>query len=301
MCGDCVTSTITTWVEYVLPTSTMTVWTTEKVVIDYSDTTTITYTLTNGDDSSATPPARRAKRGAIRNAILHDEDSSSIDDKGTSYITTPATSTSTDCFETAVATWVPYGDDQVVMGEDGRPSMSASASASSTSSKASKVYRQDPNVSSSDSSSNTASTQATTTPTTTTTTTSSDPPASTSSSTSSGNTSNAPAPAPASSNGGLYAMTYTPYDSSGGCMSAGAVLAQLQHIKSKGFPRIRMYGVDCNQLSTVADQAITLGFSLTLGVYIDHTGTARGNSDLQTLIAWGNWGAVDIITIGIIP
>lgn len=301
MCEDCVTSTITTWVEYVLPTSTMTVWTTEEVIIDYSDTTTITYTLTNSD---ATPAARRAKRGAIRNAILHDEDSSSIEDKGTSYITTPATSTSTDCFETAVETWVPYGDDQLVMGEDGSPSMSASASASSTSSKASKVYRQDPNASSS----GTTSAQATTTPTTTTTTTSSvvssDPPASTkpSSSTSSGNTAKAPAPAPASSlGGGLYALTYTPYDSSGGCMSAGAVLAQLQDIKSKGFPRIRMYGVDCNQLSTVADQAITLGFSLTLGVYIDHTGTSRGNSDLQTLIAWGKWGAVDIINIGIIP
>jgi len=227
----------------------MTVWTTEQIVFNYADTTTITYTLT--DD--VTPAARRAKRGAIGNAILLDEDATSAGDKGTSYITTPATSTSTDCFETAVETWVPYGDDQLVMGEDRRSSMSASASSSSTSSKASKVYRGDPSA------------------------------------TASPNT------------GGLYAMTFTPYDSTGACMSAGAVLADLQDIQSKGFPRIRMYGVDCDQLSTVADQAISLGFRLTLGVYIDSTGTVRGTSDLDAILEWANWGAVDVIIIGIIP
>jgi hypothetical protein len=248
-CGDCVTTTITTWVEYTVQTSTTTVWTTEKVVIAHFDTTTVTYTLTD------------AKRGVIEDAILHDEDSTSAEDKGTSYITTPATSTSTDCFETTVATWVPYGDDQLVMGEDTRPSMSASASSSSTSSKASKVYRADPSSS----------------------------PSAAASSNSGASLSGAT---------GLYAMTYTPYGSSGACMSAGAVLTDLQDIKSKGFSRIRMYSVDCDQLSIVADQAISLGFRLTLGVYLDSTGTVRGTSDLDTLIAWGNWGAVDIIIIG---
>ena len=93
-------------------------------------------------------------------------------------------------------------------------------------------------------------------------------------------------------------MTYTGYTSDGGCASADAVLADLQDIKSKGFSRIRMYGVDCNQLSTVADQAASLGFTLTLGIYIDNTGTARGSSDLATMISWGNWNNVDIINIG---
>ena len=101
-------------------------------------------------------------------------------------------------------------------------------------------------------------------------------------------------------NGGLYAITYTPYDSSGGCKSASQVLSDLQDISSKGFPRIRMYGVDCNQLSTVADQAIGLGFHLTLGVYVDNTGTVRGYNDLDAILAWGKWDSVDIINIGYI-
>jgi exo-beta-1,3-glucanase (GH17 family) len=92
--------------------------------------------------------------------------------------------------------------------------------------------------------------------------------------------------------GAGYAMTYTPYDeSSGACMDAGSVLAQLQEIQSLGFNHIRLYGVDCDQLTTTANQAVELGFTLTLGVYIDATGTVRGYSDLATLIAWGegNW------------
>jgi exo-beta-1,3-glucanase (GH17 family) len=60
-----------------------------------------------------------------------------------------------------------------------------------------------------------------------------------------------------------------------------------------------MYSTDCNQLSTVADQAIGLGFQLTMGVFIDGSGTTRGYSDLSQLIAWGKWGSVDIINIGI--
>ena len=89
-----------------------------------------------------------------------------------------------------------------------------------------------------------------------------------------------------------YALTYTPYDeSTGACMDAASVLAQLEEIQSLGFKHIRLYGVDCDQLTTTADQAVQLGFTLTLGVYIDATGTVRGYSDLETLITWGalNW------------
>jgi exo-beta-1,3-glucanase (GH17 family) len=92
--------------------------------------------------------------------------------------------------------------------------------------------------------------------------------------------------------GAGYAMTYTPYDeSSGACLDAGSVLSQLEAIQSLGFDHIRLYGVDCDQLTTTATQAVQLGFTITLGVYIDDTGTVRGFSDLATLIAWGtgNW------------
>jgi exo-beta-1,3-glucanase (GH17 family) len=59
-----------------------------------------------------------------------------------------------------------------------------------------------------------------------------------------------------------------------------------------------MYGVDCDQLSNVADQAISLGFRLTLGVYIDSSGTVRGEADLDAIITWGKLDSVDIILIG---
>ena len=81
-------------------------------------------------------------------------------------------------------------------------------------------------------------------------------------------------------------------------MSADAVLADLNDIQSKGFNHIRLYGVDCDQLSTVADQAISLGFQLTLGVYIDSTGTTRGYSDLDAILSWAQWGNVVVINIG---
>jgi hypothetical protein len=100
------------------------------------------------------------------------------------------------------------------------------------------------------------------------------------------------------SGGGLYAITYTPYDAGGGCKTGDVILSDLQDIKSKGFPRIRMYSTDCGQLSLVANQAIGLGFRLTLGIFIDGSGAIRGNSELDQLIAWGNWGSVDIINIG---
>ena len=101
--------------------------------------------------------------------------------------------------------------------------------------------------------------------------------------------------------GSGYAMTFTPYDeSTGNCLQADAILAQLQQIKSLGFGHIRLYGVDCGQLDTVADQAISLGFTVTLGIYIDSTGTQRGYSDLATLIQWGKWSAnIAYINIGI--
>jgi exo-beta-1,3-glucanase (GH17 family) len=102
--------------------------------------------------------------------------------------------------------------------------------------------------------------------------------------------------------GAGYAMTYTPYDeSSGACLDAASVLAQLQEIQSLGFNHIRLYGVDCDQLSTAADQAVQLGFTITLGIYIDATGTVRGFSDLDTMIAWGtgNWPSnIAYINIG---
>ena len=230
------------------------------VIVDMSDTTTVTYTVT--DDANA--------------RFLKRDD----DDQGTSTLSTPATTTSTDCFETDVVTWVPYAPMQFVMGEEENTSSGSTTGAT-------KVYRQNPTTT-------TTSTSVVTSPTTTLAVAVA-PAVAAAPLAPCPRT--RPAPAPQS---GLYAITYTGYDpSTGECMSADAVLPDLQDIRSKGFPRIRMYSVDCNQLSTVADQAISLGLSLTMGVYIDDTGIVRGASDLAAIIAWGKWDYVDIILIGI--
>jgi len=81
-------------------------------------------------------------------------------------------------------------------------------------------------------------------------------------------------------------------------MSASAVLADLQAIQAAGFHHIRTYSVDCATLSIVCDQAISLGMSLTVGVYLDDTGTVRGQADLSTVIAWAQWSNVVAINIG---
>lgn len=81
-------------------------------------------------------------------------------------------------------------------------------------------------------------------------------------------------------------------------MSAEAVLADLQTIKAAGFEHVRTYSVDCDTLSVVCDQAISLGFTLTVGVYLDDTGTVRGQADLSAVIAWAQWSNVVVINIG---
>jgi hypothetical protein len=281
ICDDCTTLTTTTWVLYEPETTTSTkvVFTTKMVVIDASETTTITYTTT--DDSDATPAANPKY---VRRQV---EDSVDSDDKGTSTLMTPATTASTDCPVIEIETWVPYAPGQFFMGDDEN---------TSSSTKATKKYRQAPTGSSAPVDPPTLSVPVPSVVPTTAPASTNVPAATATAAVASDP---APAPAPASvSNGGLYAMTYTGYTSNGGCASADSVLADLQDIKSKGFPRIRMYGVDCNQLSTVADQAVSLGFTLTLGVYLDDTGTVRGASDLSTMIAWGHWDNVEIINIG---
>ena len=100
----------------------------------------------------------------------------------------------------------------------------------------------------------------------------------------------------------MYSITYTGYDpATGACMDAASVLTDLVAIKALGFPRIRMYSVDCNQLSTVAEQAIGLGMEVTLGVYLDNTGTVRGYTDLDAILAWAQWDNVGVINIGSPP
>jgi exo-beta-1,3-glucanase (GH17 family) len=119
------------------------------------------------------------------------------------------------------------------------------------------------------------------------------------------------APAPSStstSSGGSglgqhdnYAVTYTGYThDTGACMSADEVLTELKNIQANGFYAIRMYSTDCNQLETVASQAIGLGLKVILGVYIDASGVSSGSSQVSDIVSWGQsngWSGVEFISL----
>ena len=274
-------------------TSYTTVISTRMVVVEVDDTTTVTVT-----EGPATTAAAKVKRGVLAEMLESEESDAATTDVSTTTWTPTPTPSQCDCFETVLTTWVPFQPHQFVFGS---PDDDEEDTTTYTKSHHPKTAN------------GTCTTSSTVAPTTSMTISTTAPPApapppATSDEAPVPTTSAAPAPPPAPAPapapppppaGGLYAMTYTPYDSSGGCKSADVVLSDLQLIKSKGFPRIRMYSTDCNQLSTVADQAISLGLQLTMGIFIDSTGIARGNSELQQLIAWGKWGSVDIINIGI--
>ncbi|EED13378.1 cell wall glucanase (Scw11), putative [Talaromyces stipitatus ATCC 10500] len=98
-----------------------------------------------------------------------------------------------------------------------------------------------------------------------------------------------------------YAVTYTGYThDTGACMSADQVLPELKNIQANGFYAIRMYSTDCNQLETVASQAIGLGLKVILGVYIDGSGVSSGHSQVSDIVNWGKsngWDGVEFISL----
>lgn len=96
--------------------------------------------------------------------------------------------------------------------------------------------------------------------------------------------------------GGAAGVVYSPYAANGQCKSADDVKADLA--KLTGYPIIRIYGVDCNQVTNVlaakqADQKIFAGvFSI-----------ANVEADLQTLAtavkaSSGGWNNVHTVSIG---
>jgi hypothetical protein len=311
----CQVQTTTTWIPYVPAewgTQTTTIMTTQMVYVEVDDTTTVTVTEMISPQTTA-PAKKLVKRGDVQELIDAKESALSVEYKEmvltmstttTDVLSGPTTTISCDCFETVVTTWVPYSPHQfvIVNPEDknatkiGHPKVNITVTTSSSYSSSSSITTTWSPPPAPPTTSSTSTTSSTTSPPPPP-----PPPATTSSLAPALATPSAVAsPSPqAPANGGLYAITYTPYDESGGCKSAGAVLADLQAIQAKGFPRIRMYSTDCGQLSTVADQAISLGLQLTMGIFIDGSGATRGYSELSQLIAWGKWGNVDIINIGI--
>jgi len=102
-----------------------------------------------------------------------------------------------------------------------------------------------------------------------------------------------------------YAITYTPYTSSGTCKTASQVATDVTTIARKGFTAIQLYATDCNALPHVSAAARKHTLRLILGIYVDASGTHSGivQEQLRTITSWAasspsHWETVDLIIAG---
>jgi len=106
-----------------------------------------------------------------------------------------------------------------------------------------------------------------------------------------------PYPGP-STNGNQWAMTYTPYSSSGGCKSAGEVMSDIQKIHGMGFTTVRTYSTDCSTLQFVGNACKAAGMKMIIGIFIDESGIGGAQSQLHDILSWGQWDLVESAVVG---
>lgn len=137
-----------------------------------------------------------------------------------------------------------------------------------------------------DDSESTTSTSSTSTSTTSTSTSST----STSTSTSSAQLSSVPS-----------AIVYSPYNNDGSCKDNDSVKSDLELIASTGIKSIRVYGTDCDSISTVLPNALSAGLVVNQGFWIGSSGASSIDDAVSDIISYGEengWDVFDFITIG---
>lgn len=94
-----------------------------------------------------------------------------------------------------------------------------------------------------------------------------------------------------------FALSYSPYTSSGGCKAVSDIETDLQTIYGQGFQCIRLYGTDCNQIQNVLTAMSSTGcsFKLFLGIY----DLSSASSETSALISAMNSDWTDVITISV--
>ncbi|KAK9462263.1 glycoside hydrolase superfamily [Lipomyces oligophaga] len=99
-----------------------------------------------------------------------------------------------------------------------------------------------------------------------------------------------------------YAITYSPYNDDGSCKTSSEVASDFELIVSKQIMTVRIYGTDCDSISTVEGQLDDYGLTVVQGLWIDDTGVDSIDTGLDDLITWGsensNWDLVEMIIIG---
>jgi exo-beta-1,3-glucanase (GH17 family) len=101
--------------------------------------------------------------------------------------------------------------------------------------------------------------------------------------------------------GDQWAITYTPYTSTGGCKSSSEVSADIATIASKGFTTVRLYSADssdCNGLEAVSSACQASGLTMIIGIYIKNTGIAGAQPQVDQLSKFTRWSIVSLVVIG---
>lgn len=98
--------------------------------------------------------------------------------------------------------------------------------------------------------------------------------------------------------GGLFAITYSPYDHSGGCKTASAVSADIADIASKGFKNVRIYSTDCDGLQNVGSACEAHGLGIILGIFIKAGGVSTADEQVKDILSWKKWNLVVLLVVG---
>ncbi|TKA66707.1 hypothetical protein B0A49_05906 [Cryomyces minteri] len=111
---------------------------------------------------------------------------------------------------------------------------------------------------------------------------------------SSASSSAAPAASSSTSSSSGHGISYSPYNADGTCKDQATVSSDFAKIN--GYSMVRIYGTDCNQVSTVLTAAKAKGMKIFAGIF----NIAQVSAEVQTLIsaASGSWDVFDTISIG---
>lgn len=132
---------------------------------------------------------------------------------------------------------------------------------------------------------------------------------STTTTSSSSSSSSSPANSSSSSASATYAtstviptaLIYSPYNDDQSCKDYDSVKSDLQKIVDKNIPSIRVYGTDCNYLSTVVPIAQKLGLKINQGFWFSSTGDSSVNEAAAAVVSWAQentWDVFEFFTIG---
>lgn len=96
-----------------------------------------------------------------------------------------------------------------------------------------------------------------------------------------------------------WAMSYTPYISTGECKTPHEIKTDAISIASKGFRAIRLFSTDCDVLPSLEDVTSERSLSIIPTIYIPEDGINESvEEQLADLLSFGRWDVISMVAIG---